>query len=192
MLLDNRNTYLYIFFGLIASGKSTLAERFATLHGFLYLNTDRVRKDLAGIDAATRKTEGYDQGIYSGEFTRKTYQAMLDSAEQKILAGGQAVVLDGSYSSREERSRVVDFATRLNAGYVFIHCVCSDKTVRERLEQRAKDPLAVSDGRWEIFLLQREQFQPPSELDENLLVTVETEQSVDVLLENLASTLKVQ
>lgn len=189
---DKNTPALYIFFGLIASGKSTLAGEFAGRYDFPYFNTDLVRKQLAGIDPAARRPDRFNQGIYASDFTRKTYQAMLDRAEDEIKAGCKAVVLDGSYSNMDERDKVRELAARLNVAYVFIYCTCSEETVRKRLEQRLRDPLAVSDGRWEIFVVQKEKFQFPSELDSSRLVTVQTEQPVDLLLEKLASTLKMQ
>ena len=47
-------TRIFVFFGLIASGKSTLAEHFAKRYHLPYYNTDRVRKELAGIIQAIR------------------------------------------------------------------------------------------------------------------------------------------
>lgn len=185
-------TMLYVFFGLIASGKSTLAERFANQYGFLYLNTDLVRKEIAGINHTTRQSAGYDQGIYTSEFSRRTYQTILDKAGGEISAGGKSVVLDGSYSSIEERARVLELADSIGTGCVFIQCICSEDTVRKRLAFRAKDPAAVSDGRWEIYQVQKEKFQSPSELDVAQLVTVETEENVDTLVENIASILNLR
>lgn len=180
---------LYVFFGLIASGKSTLAVQFARQYDLPYFNTDRVRKELAGIDPVSRRPDQFNQGIYTREFSRKTYQAMLDLAAAEIRSGRKGVVLDGSYSSRDERSLVLELAVALDTGCVFIQCVCSDMVVRERLELRARDPQAVSDGRWEIYLVQKEKFQPPTELEPSRLIRVDTEQSVDTLVENLATSL---
>lgn len=183
---------IYIFFGLIASGKSTLAEQFASKYDFLYINTDRVRKQLAGIDPTAKKADKFNQGIYSGEFTRKTYQAMLDQVAEAIRAGREGVVLDGSYSSMEERARVVELAKRLTVEYIFVLCDCSESTVKKRLEIRARDPQAVSDGRWEIYLVQKEKFQFPNEIDEHRLITLNTELPVERLVEILAQKLKLQ
>ena len=183
---------IYIFFGLIASGKSTLAEQFASRYDFPYINTDRVRKQLAGIDPATKQSDQFNRGIYTSEFSRKTYQAMLDKAEEEIGAGRRGVVLDGSYSSLDERARVMKLAAQLGADFMFIQCVCSENTVKQRLEIRARDPQAVSDGRWEIFLVQKEKFQPPDELDTSQLITMDTEQPVSKMVENLAETLNLQ
>ncbi len=64
--------------------------------------------------------------------------------------------------------------------------------VKERLEIRAHDPQAVSDGRWEIYLAQKESFQPPAELEPSQLITLETEKSIAELMENLAISLDLQ
>jgi predicted kinase len=183
---------LEVLFVLIASGKSTLAAQFAGRRDFAYFNTDLVRKELAGIDPASRQPDKFNKGIYTSEFSRKTYQEMLNRAASELRAGSRGVVLDGSYGSMEERARVLELAASVGAGCVFILCVCSDQTVRERLAVRSRDPLAVSDGRWEIYLRQKEHFQLPSELEPAGLITVNTEQSVDELEKQLAATLVAQ
>jgi len=183
---------VYVFFGLIASGKSTLAEEFSNRYDLPYFNTDVVRKELAGLDPVSRQSATFNQGIYTQEFSRKTYQAMLDLTTIKIRSGHKGVVVDGSYSSKDERGRVLEQAAALNARCFFIQCVCSDKIVRERLKIRARDPQAVSDGRWEIYLAQKESFQPPSELEPSQLISFETELPVALLVENLATRLDLQ
>jgi len=187
-----KQAVLYVFFGLIASGKSTLAEQFASRYAFPYMNTDRVRKELAGIDSHHRQPEGFSQGIYTAAFSRRTYQEMLDRAAAEIDAGCLGVVLDGSYNSRDERARVLTLAAKIGVRAVFIQCICSESVVRERLERRARDPLAVSDGRWEIYLVQKERFQPPDEMDSVSLITMDTEQPVAQLLEKLATSLNLR
>ena len=110
---------LYVFFGLIASGKSTLAELFAATHDFPYYNTDRVRKELAGIAANERRPDGMGQGIYTPEFNERTYQTMLDSAAQDFNKGATGVVLDGSYSKATDRHKVSELASALTARILF-------------------------------------------------------------------------
>ena len=173
---------LYIFFGLIASGKSTLAEMFAETHHFSYYNTDRVRKELAGLQATERRPDGMQQGIYSPEFTEKTYREMLDRAQLDLEQGAAGVVLDGSYSKRDDRTNVVTLAEKQDADTLFILCSCSDEEVKRRLELRAKDPAAVSDGRWEIFIRQKETFEFPDELGSDQLLQLDTEDDPKPLL----------
>ncbi len=176
---------IFVFFGMIASGKSTLGRAFADRHGFSYHNTDRVRKELAGISATTRCAEGVGEGIYSPAFTARTYQALLERAESDLESGRPGVVLDGSYGRRADRARVLELAARLGVDVVFILCTCSDAEVRRRLALRARDPEAVSDGRWEIYLAQKEHFEDPGELRPEQLVRIDTGAPPDELLERL-------
>jgi predicted kinase len=173
---------IYIFFGLIASGKSTLAELFAAAHHFSYYNTDRVRKELAGLAANERRLDELGQGLYSTEFTEKTYQEMLERTEQDLQQGACGVVLDGSYSRRDDRRKVLDLAASREVDLLFILCTCSDKEVKRRLELRARDPEAVSDGRWEIFVKQKETFEFPDELAPGQLLQLDTEAEPKQLL----------
>lgn len=184
---------LYIFFGLIASGKSTLAEAFAAEHGFPSYNTDRVRKELAGIAATERQAEGMGQGIYSQAFTEKTYQAMLSRAADVLQQGGKAgVVLDGSYGSEKDRSTAIQLASTLGIGIHFILCSCSGDETRRRLELRAQDPMAVSDGRWEIYIQQKKKFEHPDELTSDQLVLLDTEAEPSKLLRVLGKQILIR
>ena len=149
-----------------------------------YFNSDRVRKELAGITPETGQKESFNRGIYSHEFTRQTYAALLAKAQAEI-AGGRPVVLDASYQEQQERKRVCELAKRLGCRVRFILCSCPEEETRRRLAERALDPLAVSDGRWEIYLRQKESFSPPMELAASELVTISTEASVEALLEQL-------
>jgi uncharacterized protein len=181
---------IVVFFGLIASGKSTLAELFARQQDLPYYNTDRVRKELAGLAAAERRPDGFQQGIYTSEFSRRTYQALLDRAAADIRAGRAGVVLDGSYHRRAERDGVRGLAAELEIPCTFVLCQCGDEEVKRRLAERARDPQAVSDGRWEIYLTQKERFEAPAEVPAADLITMNTEAPVADLLEQLARQLK--
>ena len=176
---------LYVFFGLIASGKSTLAELFATTQDFPYYNTDRVRKELAGIAANERRPDGMGQGIYTPAFSERTYQAMLDSAAQDFNKGATGVVLDGSYSKATDRHKVCELAHTLETKIFFILCSCSEQETQRRLSLRAQDPNAVSDGRWEIFVRQRTTFEQPDELPPHQFTHIDTEAEPQELLRHL-------
>jgi predicted kinase len=176
---------LYIFFGLIASGKSTLAELFAKNQELPYYNTDRVRKELAGIAVNERRPDGMGQGIYTPEFTQKTYQTMLNRAAQDCKQGAVGAVLDGSYSTVSDRHKVNELANSLDARIHFFLCSCSEQETQRRLALRAQDPHAVSDGRWEIFVRQREKFEQPDELGSRQIRYIDTEAEPEKLLELL-------
>ncbi len=180
---------LFIFFGLIASGKSTLAEAWANNIGASYYNSDRVRKELADMQA-TAQREPYNTGIYTPEFSRRTYDRLLILAEAD-LTSGKTVVLDGSYQARHERDLVRELSQRRAKIYKFVLCSCSGTVTKERLDIRANDPEAVSDGRWEIYLQQKEHFTFPDELGTEELINLSTEAPVDELIDRLSGSITV-
>jgi len=179
-----RRPILYVFFGLIATGKSTLAAAWAAHHHLAYANSDVVRKELAGLRPTSGRPEAPEQGIYTPEFSRKTYDELRRRAEAE-LRQGRDMVLDASYLERAERQRVLALAEQTGATARFILCDCSDQVKQERLALRARDPQAVSDGRWEIYLRQREKFQPPTELPPDQLIIIDTNQPLPALLASL-------
>lgn len=177
-----------VFFGMIASGKSYLASAWASRHDCTYHNSDQVRKELAGLTPETRQREAMDQGIYSRDFSRKTYDQLLLLAQTDLEHRAGCVVLDGSYQVRDEREMV---RARLGkkAVVLFVHCVCPEAVMKARMEERQRDPLAVSDGRWEVYLQQKRRFEMPEELGCDQLVTINTDRDLDQLLLELDSRL---
>lgn len=174
-----------VFFGMIATGKSYLAVAWAERHACSHYNSDRVRKELAGLAPDSRQALAVEQGIYSRDFSRRTYDQLLLLAKGDLeKSSASCVVLDGSYQSRDERERVVrQLGDR--ARIVFVQCVCSEDVMRARMEQRQGDPQAVSDGRWEIYLQQKRRFEMPLELGPQQLITINTHRSLEELLVDL-------
>jgi predicted kinase len=181
---------LAVFCGMTASGKSTLAAACAKRYGAPYYNTDRMRKELAGLTASTRRPDGVDQGIYTSQWTAATYQAMLDQARQDFAHGVDLVVLDGSYGKRSDRAAVRKLAAEIGVCCLFVFCTCSDQEVQRRLALRARDAEAVSDGRWEIYLHQQQTFERPDETETGDCIPLNTEQRVETMLDWLAAQLQ--
>ncbi len=180
---------LLVFFGMIASGKSTLGQAWAKRCQATYYNTDRVRKELIGLEPTDRRPDPVGQGIYASEWTEKTYAAMLDRARADFANGEETVVLDGSYGRRHDRDHVRHLAKAATARCVFVWCTCSDTEVERRLALRARDRGAVSDGRWEVYLHQKQVFERPNPGQEADCLVVNTEREVGELLQVLAGEL---
>jgi predicted kinase len=184
--------FIVVFFGMTASGKSTLGKAWAAQYAAPYYNTDQVRKELAGLRASDRRPDRVGFGIYGADLTEKTYRTLLGRAGEDLAAGKQFVVLDGSYSRRGDRDRVRDLAARYGAKSVFVFCTCSEAAVRHRLALRAKDPEAVSDGRWEIYQHQQATFERPDDLVETDCLRLNTEQPVADMIAWLTAQLCAQ
>jgi len=181
---QKNNPVLYVFFGMIATGKSTLAMAWAKYKQLQYYNSDRVRKELAGIRPTESQKSTVDTGIYTGKFTGKTYQALLEKAET-VLRQGDSVILDASYQLERDRQDVRALAIHLNSRVCFIYCQCPEDEMKRRMNLREQDPAAVSDGRWEIYLKQKQRFEPPIELAASELITIDTQAPLADLLEEL-------
>lgn len=172
---------LLIFFGLTASGKSTVAERYALAKMLPYYNTDRERKILAGLSPTARRPDGIDQGIYTAELTAKTYGTMLAKAFADFNEGHSQVVLDGSYGADRERAELLAAAHREQVEPIFIFCFCSEAEVKRRLLLRAQDKDAVSDGRWEIYQYQLKNFVSPDLISQATVIKLDTEKELQAL-----------
>lgn len=159
--------------GSIGSGKSTIARYLAADTGMALISSDVVRKRLAGVAPRERHYDAFGAGIYTPEFTERTYTEMLDLA-RAFLQEGRSVVLDATFGSRERRDAASALAAATGADYWAVECVATDETVQERLRRRQHRGGSVSDGRWEIYQQEKQHFQPLAEVPEGRHVVVHT------------------
>ncbi len=177
--VDRRPT-LVITAGLMGTGKTVLAQALASRLGAPVLSSDIVRKRLAGISPAEHRFEAFHGGIYSQDFSRRIYQAMLEEARD-FLKSGQSVIIDASYKKKDERQQANAVAQETDARFLILECVTGEATIRERLEQRLREEATASDGRWEIYQAQRRDFDRITEAATEHLV-VDTAAPVDDLV----------
>ena len=127
------------------------------------LSSDVIRKQLAGIPTGDRRHyDDFEGGIYSSEFTARTYAELFRRAGQ-VIETGQSVILDASFKKKEDRLAAFDLAKAMGAGFLAIECTADEDTIKQRLEKRKREG-AVSDGRWEIFADVRRDFESVDEL----------------------------
>lgn len=165
-----------VIFGLMGTGKTTLARELAQALGWPVLHSDVIRKELAGLPPTAPVREEFGQGIYSADFSARTYAEMRRRAREFLEAGAPGVILDASFKSATERRLVRELARELGATAVFVLCECPRETVRERLSRRAAGT-SISDGRLEILELQEQDFEPPR-ADEEPWFRLDTGQEV--------------
>ncbi len=161
--------FLVVIFGLMGTGKTTLARRLGQAHGWPVVHSDAVRKALAGLAPTTPIREEFGRGIYDEVFSARTYAEMRRQAREHLAAGAAGVILDASFKSARERQLARELARELGVRAVFVWCRCPLATVRERLSRREADAASISDGRLEILDRQAEDFDPPTEADRPLL-----------------------
>jgi uncharacterized protein len=148
-----------VIFGLMGTGKTTLARALGESLKWPVIESDQVRKALAGLEPTTRATLEFGQGIYAEDFSTRTYREMRRRAGEQ-LAAGHSVILDGSYKRAGERQLVRQMAREQGAEAVFVYCECPPAEACRRLGIRLTDPQAISDGRVELFEAQAKDFDP--------------------------------
>ncbi len=174
---------MVVIFGLMATGKTTLARALGQALGWPVVESDQVRKTLAGLAPTTRATVAFGQGIYAADFSTRTYGEMRRQAAAH-LAAGVSVILDGSYKRAGERELVRQMAREHGAAALFVYCECPAAEARRRLGLRLTDPQAISDGRLELFEAQSKDFDPLMPEDRPLL-RLDTDREAAAVLEEL-------
>jgi len=167
------NKTLVLVSGLTGTGKSVLARALAHLLGAQIIQTDAVRKEMLRIPASEHRYEGFGQGIYSSDISRQTYEKALETALDKLKTD-RAVIIDASYKSRQERLRAIEAGRRAGADVFVVECICPEDIVEKRLNSRQSEGADVSDGRWEIYLAQRGDFERIEEIPGGAHLAVDT------------------
>jgi aminoglycoside phosphotransferase family enzyme/predicted kinase len=134
--LRSSTVCLVLVGGLPGSGKSTLSGALADRLGVALLSSDRLRKELAGIPPEQSAAAGYGEGLYTPEWTARTYTTLLDRAAA-LLSRGESVVLDATWSDARQREAALRVAERGSADLVALHCHVPGDVSAARLRTRA-------------------------------------------------------
>jgi len=164
---------LILMAGLMGTGKSVLAREIAPLVGGEIIRTDVLRKELHGLDERQHLYEDFGAGIYGDDVSRKTYGEARRRA-LAILSRGRSVVIDASFKRREERRLAMAEAARAGYETFVVECVCPDEVVKDRLDKRQAEAGDASDGRWELYAAQKEDFDPVTEVEAGRHLKVDT------------------
>jgi uncharacterized protein len=164
---------LVLVVGLTGTGKSTVAQELARRWSLSYISSDITRKTLARIAPEERRYESFGEGIYSSEFSRRTYDAMFRQAEQCLQDGG-SVVMDGTFRSANERSRAIETPRREGIDTWIVECSLPEEEVRHRLERRAREGTSASDARWELFHRLQQEWEPVAEVPDKQYLRLDT------------------
>ncbi|ANJ06206.1 bifunctional aminoglycoside phosphotransferase/ATP-binding protein [Streptomyces parvulus] len=122
--------------GLPGTGKSTLSGALADRLGAVLLSSDRLRKEMAGLSPQETAAAEYGEGVYTPEWTARTYAALLDRAGA-LLARGESVVLDATWTDSAQREAARRTADQADAGLVALHCHVPGDMAAARLTTRA-------------------------------------------------------
>lgn len=161
--------------GPIAAGKSTVADALSFELGAPHLQTDRLRKQHAGVARTTSLGTAPFEGAYSHAATHGVYQALMDRAHP-VLTSGRSVVLDGTFGRPELHAMARTLATEAGVPCRFVSCTAPVPVLRERLVQREDAP-GLSDARAPLLPDFLRCYVPPAGPD---TLTIDTSDRVDI------------
>jgi len=145
--------------GLSGSGKSTLANELGLRRGWTVLSSDVVRKSLHGLRPEEHAPATLDSGLYSAEATRRTYERLAAEAGP-ALDEGRCVLVDATLQAAWQRELLAGAARTHGALFLLAEVRASDEVIRARLEGRAREPGAVSDAGWSVYVAQKARWEP--------------------------------
>lgn len=167
---------LIITCGLMGSGKSTTAAALASELGIETVSSDATRKEMVATRRHERRLNGYATGIYSKAFNDATYHELLARSEQ-ALRDGQSILVDATFRRKQDRIRFREMAKRYAALFYVIYASCPEPLIKQRLDDRERNPAEISDGRWELFFQQKKEFEP-LEGDEGKQICIDTSRPI--------------
>lgn len=172
--------------GIVASGKSTFADRLNPLLGGPVVCSDRVRKHLAGVGPTTLLRHDVWQGDYTPEMSARVYDEVLRRA-RTVLASGRPVILDCSFRAQADRERAQALAQEFKAPFCFVECHTDLAVCRARLAERNKTA-NVSDAHLSMFEDFARSWEPVTGFTAEEHLRLNTEHPLD---ENLAAAARV-
>ena len=130
--------------GAPGTGKSTLSSALADALDGAVLSSDVVRKELAGLPATAHVPAGPGEGLYTAEWTERTYRELLRRAET-LLGLGESVVLDATWGDTRTRALAAELAARTSSELTQLRCDVTPEVAEARIAGRdsASDADAV-------------------------------------------------
>lgn len=169
---------LWIFCGMPASGKSTLAESVTRALNMPLLQSDALRQPDANPGSGAAAP--FNTGQYRPVLRDRVYARLLNLAHEH-LKSGRGVTLDATFSASRWRQAAVDLACETGAGLIFVECVCAEETIKDRLMARESSP-GMSDARLMHFEDLREAYTPFADHLRPALVRIDTNQPLSASL----------
>lgn len=145
--------------GGAGSGKSTLSQGLAGRLGAVWLRSDEIRKDLAGLGHDDHCFSEPGAGIYSAEMNARVYDELRRQTEL-LLSHGESVIVDATWSKATERMALRRVAETSAAEVHEVHCVLPRAIARERVVRRSASVHNPSDATAEIVDFILDHFEP--------------------------------
>jgi aminoglycoside phosphotransferase family enzyme/predicted kinase len=152
--------------GTIGSGKSSIAAELSKRLSAPHLESDYIRQQL--FPTTTNIKEEFGKGKYSSEGKALVYSQIFKEVRANLLHQ-EIVIVDASFSRRQDRQSLEAIAKENNSKLLWILCDTDPEIIKERVKRREASKLSKSEGRVELLQVQRASFEPFEDDVKNLL-----------------------
>ena len=173
-----------ILAGLSATGKTRLATELAARSGLPHLNSDPIRKRLAGVAPGAHASAA----AYGESFNLRTYEELGRLTREAITRNGGALV-DATFRRAEDRAAFVTGLGTLPAAATFVECRAPVSVRLERVRLRSADPHTVSDADERVVRAQTDDGRIEEDVPAGRHVTLRTDRELEDIVDDLAALL---
>jgi hypothetical protein len=98
------------------------------------------------------------------------------------MDAGNSLIIDASFKKKTDRQEARALAHQAQADFLLIECQSDEREIQRRLTLRAGDKSESSDGRWELFADQKEDFEKVEGMGPDSYLPLKTHGSVEECL----------
>lgn len=150
---------LVITHGLSGSGKTVFSQNLIMQFEMISLRSDIERKRLAGLDALAKSGSSAEGGIYSRDFSRRTYDYLAELAKT-LLEAGWHVLVDATFIARWQRELFQQIATRCGVVFHILDFSAPETLLRQRVQARSAAGKDASEADITVLELQLKTQEP--------------------------------
>ena len=158
--------------GESGSGK-TRASRELLARGMIRVRSDVERKRIFALAPEEKSGSALDQGIYTQDAGKKTYDRLL-YVMRVILESGYPAIVDATFLEESMRAPFFAFALELKIPLVVAHCHAEPDVLRERVIRRMAKGKDASEADLNVLESQLKKGYGFSDAEKKSLVEIDT------------------
>ena len=85
----------------------------------------------------------------------------------------------------------MQLAQKFGVHFYILECTCSDEVVRKRLKKRIRENDYASDGRWELFQKQKNDFDEINEVAADCYFKIDTFANPEIIRQEIIRKIKM-
>ncbi len=129
---------IVILHGVSGSDKSTQASQLVERLGAIQLRSDVERKRMFDLMPGRRFPLHLEQGTYTEDATKQTYDHMA-SITRMIVEAGFIAIVDASFLKHSQRDQFKQLAQDCGVPISFLSCEEPERALRERIRRRIEN-----------------------------------------------------